>query len=669
MKNKHTKKIKAADGAVSDPAPQANTSTAEAQASPDKVSHKKKQKFKFFGKKSDSAESIESLYKEAEKLFEDNQTVAKDVKEEEQILAQIMDKRKKRKKRIIIAMAFVLLVIIAAASVFGFFFFNKKRQFAEDKISLEIIGPEKAMIGDEVTYLINYQNQGAINLKDIAIIVRAPRGLRISEKSPQTESNTWKLENLRTNESGQIKIKGKLIDHISNEQQMTVTFIYVPENFNSEFSKVKSQSTRLDPVELTTEIDSPAAAVPGQKINISLKYKNETAQDIAKIALKLVSPGSYEFIQSSPASDNQTWELIDLKADSAEQQINVEGKFSEDINLDETEKEQKFSLEVLYIDELGEKFVQSEKQFSIDLSDQELLTYVLVNGKSENSNINFGQNIIGTAVFKNSSANDLTDITAKLKIDQLPVAVINWQDSKIASGTLSSTDSGKEIYWNIDNLKAGSEIVYDFTLPVKKLTALQDFSAESLAEQRIKIFSEFNISDNESPIRSSDIEIALNTNLTLGIKALYYDANGNQIGSGPLPPRIGEKTTFKLYWDVSNSLHEITDIKVKTTLANRVSWENKNIVSTGGIKYDAEARQVIWEISRLPQNVKEAHTNFEIGLTPVNENLGKLMPLTETTTIEAKDAKTGQTLFITLNPLTSNLEFDEQGSDQGVVVE
>ncbi len=634
-----------------------------------KPQKKKKSKFSLFKKKTKNTESIASIYKQAAELFQTNSDVEKEAKEEETILAHIMDKRQKRRKRTIIISALIFLFIIAAASIFGFIVFNKRKQFAEDKIKISIIGPDETQIGEEVTYLINYENEGQVALKDVKLFVRMPKGFSLTEQVPETENSTWNFDKIKINESGQIKIKGKLITQVDTTQKINATISYNPENFNSEFSKIETHSTQVLPLELEALITNPQNAIPGQKFNLTLSYSNPTEIDYEKLIIKLVSPADFSIIQSQPKSENNEWVIENIKADNNEQEITVEGIFSEDIDLATIEKNQPFEFQILYPGEFDQNFVQKSEQFTIELSDQELLAYLIINGKTENSNTSYGENINCTAVIKNTSDQDVEDAGLIANITEWPLEVLDWKNSDLSGGDLEDTEEGSQISWNISNLNAYSENVIEFSIPIKKLAALQDFSNESLAEQNIKLYLQLTINEEEPTIDSSTIEIKLNTDIALGIKALYYDQDGNEIGSGPLPPQANEKTTYKIFWDISNNLHEITDVKIKATLADKVSWSGNEQITTGQINYNSDTNQITWEINRLPQSVNEAHTNFELSLEPTNDDIGKLMKLTENTSLEAKDSITGDSLIISLNPISTNLEFDEEGKEKGVITQ
>lgn len=638
------------------------------KSSQTKKKTRKKKSLNIFKKKKNKAlDTITSIYKQTEDLFKEDAAVEEKVKEEEKILAHIMDKRKKRKKRLIIISAFAFLLIIAAASVFGFIYFNKKRQFAEDKIKLEILGPDKATAGDEISYLINYKNEGEIELNDIALYVKLPSGFNATEKIPQTENTTWHIDNLDINENGQIKIKGNLIDQPDTEQKIKAVISYIPENFSSEFSKTALFSTQLNPLQLNTEINHPNQAVPGQKFNITITYNNETANDYDKLILKLITPSEFEILQTTPEAKNQEWLIENIKAESETEKILIEGLFNKDLNLDEVERNQQFKLQISYPGKFDEKFIQKEKEFSISLSDQKVTTYLIVNGKTENSSSFYGKELNCSAIFANSGDEPLENLTANVIVEQDPVQVLNWEDSLLAGGEINDTEIGHKISWSIDNLANQEEKIIDFQIPIKKLTALENFSYDSLGEQLIKMHTSLNLPEKDMEIKGSTIEINFNSDLSLGVKALYYDSFGNEIGSGPLPPKTGETTTYRIFWDISNNLHELADLTITTSLPSKVKWHGNEELSAGQITYNSDTDEIIWEINRLPQNINEAHANFELSLTPESEDAGKLMKLTETTNVEAKDAYTNDTIILSTNPISTNLEFDEKGKEKGVV--
>jgi hypothetical protein len=131
------------------------------------------------------------------------------------------------------------------------------------------------------------------------------------------------------------------------------------------------------------------------------------------------------------------------------------------------------------------------------------------------------------------------------------------------------------------------------------------------------------------------------------------------VGSGPLPPRAGEKTEFKVYWTVTNNLHTLNDVKVEMDLPDHIEWEGKSKASAGNIDYKEDDRKVIWSIGKMPTSVYRLDGQFNISLTPKESDVDKIMVLSTGARISAKDEITGATVEKNEKPGTTKLEDDE----------
>ncbi len=155
----------------------------------------------------------------------------------------------------------------------------------------------------------------------------------------------------------------------------------------------------------------------------------------------------------------------------------------------------------------------------------------------------------------------------------------------------------------------------------------------------------------------------------------YFDDDNLAVGSGPLPPVVGEKTAFRLYWLLANTLHEAQRVTVTTTIAPDVAWEEKFLASTGQLTYDHETRQVTWTIPALPPRAAsavaaaDADAWFDLAVTPQPGQVGKLLLLASESNLTATDAATGATIVGLQRSITSNLEDDPFGGGRGLVVE
>ncbi|HTW96496.1 MAG TPA: hypothetical protein VMD74_02450, partial [Candidatus Methylomirabilis sp.] len=159
--------------------------------------------------------------------------------------------------------------------------------------------------------------------------------------------------------------------------------------------------------------------------------------------------------------------------------------------------------------------------------------------------------------------------------------------------------------------------------------------------------------------RSNKIECLINSDLGFKEQVRYFDENNLPVGNGPLPPTVGEQTSFKVYWDLTNNLHDLNDVVLETILPPEVTWDTHNRTSVGTISYDQATNKVTWNIGRLPITVFRADAEFNIALTPTESDRNKIVVLLAGTKISATDANTNAPLEKNSVPKTTKLEDDE----------
>ena len=108
-------------------------------------------------------------------------------------------------------------------------------------------------------------------------------------------------------------------------------------------------------------------------------------------------------------------------------------------------------------------------------------------------------------------------------------------------------------------------------------------------------------------------------------------------------------------------------ISIKTTLPANVNFTNESTKTAGEITFDAKTKQITWSIAELPVATNEAATSFFVELKPTDSDVGKIVKLTENTTLLATDKKTNATISSTTSTLTSNLDSDPYAKGTGVV--
>jgi hypothetical protein len=139
------------------------------------------------------------------------------------------------------------------------------------------------------------------------------------------------------------------------------------------------------------------------------------------------------------------------------------------------------------------------------------------------------------------------------------------------------------------------------------------------------------------------------------------------LGSGPLPPEVGQETRYRLIWQISNSYHELSDIKVSADLPGTIRFEGKKTLDAGTLSFDPEKRTVEWIINRLPLSVKNLEAQFEVLVVPSEEDRGRLLLLLSESQAAAQDTALQSQIVARAGALNSNLAGDKYAEGQGVV--
>ncbi|MFA5159876.1 MAG: hypothetical protein WC484_05155, partial [Candidatus Omnitrophota bacterium] len=177
-------------------------------------------------------------------------------------------------------------------------------------------------------------------------------------------------------------------------------------------------------------------------------------------------------------------------------------------------------------------------------------------------------------------------------------------------------------------------------------------------------YVQFSIGNSEelkegSDNKSNTIVTKINSNLSFKEEIRYFDTDNVPVGAGPLPPRVGEKTSLKVYWSLRNDLHELNDLRVEYNLPSGVAFNNNAKTSVGDINYDSESNKIIWNIGRLPLSVYQAAAELNIAITPGEDDRNKIMVISNGSTAQAIDNETQATIFRGTNPQTTKLDDDD----------
>ena len=294
---------------------------------------------------------------------------------------------------------------------------------------------------------------------------------------------------------------------------------------------------------------------------------------------------------------------------------------------------------------------------------------LIINGSQSDQGVDLGQTMNYSIVYANRGDSEMKDI---IIMAVLSGEALDWRSlddgysGQVGDNTISWS---KEEIPELESLEVGEEGVIDFAINIKPLEEIDIAPGKKYMVKSYARFSIGNIKPDENEdTKSNTIVNKINSDLSLDEMVKYFNDDNIAVGSGPLPPRVGETTSYKVYWIITNNLHELNDLRVRATLPDYVDWGGKNRSTAGVIEYDEGERKVVWDIGRLPISVYKVEGEFNVSVTPTETDFDKIIVLLSDTAVEAVDAETKADIFKTVKAKTTRLEDDAIAETDGRVV-
>lgn len=582
------------------------------------------------------------------------------------------------------------LLVLAALAYGAYYFINRSSNQAA--VALDLQAPERVMAGEEFNYQISYKNTSRFSLNKISLDLKYPDNYIFLESSlpPTNQNSGWQLPDLAPGQTYSFSVKGKLINKQDAPNILNAQLSYTPANFSSEFSKDASLNTIISGLGFEVEATYLSTALLGQDNEVNLAFKNFGDQvylndfflnasapsnivvtDLAPLtATAPISENASSKSTSTPAGANGVatsspllavskisgtqWQITNAVSQAAPQNLRLKYKITA-----KTEDKQSIVLSLEELAPDGRILVFWEKTLDLEIMKSDLNLTLSVNGQAAASAVDFGQTLNYSLTYANHSGTTLKDVNIRA---DLQGEFFNWASLQDKNRGQLGTGT---ILWTKNQIPALAEIAPNQEGEIDFSIALNNYSKADLGRDlSLTSQASYNLSGGDPNLESSErrsntVINQINSNLNLQEQIRYFDENNIPVGSGPLPPKVGEKTTFKVYWNLTNDLHELSDTQVTLTLPAYVVFEENSNVSVGSLIYDNSNRQVSWEVGRLPVSVKRAEASFNISLTPQNSDLNKILILSSGAQLTARDIET-QGLISKKSPAkTTKLEDDD----------
>jgi len=540
------------------------------------------------------------------------------------------------------------VIFLIAAFIVGF---TKYRQsaFKEGNVSVKVEGPANTSGSEEKEYKITLINGNRVGLNNAQLQIKNSENFKPKEGQNLTidnpSSSRIAIGTIKGNSSKEIKIKGIFLAARDTVVYLNAILEYTPSDLSIKYQAKGQLGVNVGSSPLSLEVQAPLEIVSGNKIEYVIDYRNSSAEYFEGIRIKVDYPDGFSFISANvaPSEGNNIWYLGSLKP-------NQDGKIVISGNLNGSGDEGK--MVVVYLGYFGEGtnfIVYNQKEKSTKIVSTILSIRQSLDNKAD-LNINPGEKLKYIIEYKNNGDIALRDAIVTEEIDS---KILDFSKLEMEKGSYDS--SRKMITWRaaeipgLSNLAPGEGGRISFSVPVLDRIPVEnsndkDFTASSTAKIDSPSLPE-TIGSNKI-IASNNMNLKLNSRVVLDLKGYYKDSVIENYG--PMPPKVGQETTFAIHWKIINVSNDIANVKVSASLPSGVKWMGKFSPGNEAISFNERSNQIEWEIGNLKNGVgiiePAKEIIFQISVTPQVNQIGESLMLLNPSILTAKDLFTGSAI-------------------------
>lgn len=545
---------------------------------------------------------------------------------------------------------FVISLIIFAGISFWIY---RRQTFSKEILKLEILGPETCQAGQEIEYTVKYKNNGSVRLEELRFIFEYPEGSLLAKD--QEKRVIKDLPDLYPGQEEVLKFRTRIFGKKGEVKVAKASLNYRPKNLKAFYESKSSFSTKIESVPITFALDFPSKIVSGKETKISLNYFSNLDFPLSDLRVKIEYPQGFEFLKSEPQGiEKNEWEIKILNQAEGGR-IDVFGKISGQIG---GQKIFKAQLGIWIRDRF---FILKETVRGIEIVRPHLAIFQQVNRFSDYI-ASPGELLHYEIFFRNIGEEPFENLFLVSRLE----GPFDFASLRSEFGKVNLAD--KSILWDwrdipqLRYLAPGEEGKVEFWINLEEDWQLKsEFDKNFTLKNQVSLFQV-----------KEEFVTKINSKLEI-LQAGYFEDEvfGN---SGPIPPKVGEKTTYTIVWQVKNYYNDVKNVKVRAILPPGVKLTGKIFPENEKEKFtfDSRSREILWDVGDLPAGTgilfPQKSLAFQIEFLPTENQRGLVATLINEASVSGEDQFTLTNLKMSAPGVDTTLPDDPTvNPEQGVV--
>ncbi|MDR3559132.1 MAG: hypothetical protein P4L62_00650 [Candidatus Pacebacteria bacterium] len=530
---------------------------------------------------------------------------------------------------------------------------TKQALFMESAVSVSVSGPTQTASGKMVTFEIDYENNNLTSLNNAILEVTYPEAITpINNSGFKTDSPTSGSFSLGTIAA---RGTGKAIFNVrAYSPRGALVYLKAQLQYGSSLSPSRYEAQNqlgvtVAQAAIDFEVQAPQTISSGNEIKYQITYLNNGSQPQENLKVKMDYPAGFTFSSSTPlvSESNDIWYVGELMP-GASGKIVIDGK------LDGNREETKLAKAYIGTDQGGTLASMSEQDVTTQISSSPLEIAQTVNGLASLT-ADSGENLLFDVNFKNTGNIGLSNV---IVTEKLSSPVLDYTSLKLSGGNYDQ--SNQMITWkaadipDLANLAPGQGGDIKFTVSVKDIIPVSSANDQNYV---ISSLAKIDSPDVPTPLAGNKIissnlmDIKLNSKLILDTKGYHNEPSAAIVNSGPIPPHVGQATTYTLHWRLINVSNAVSNVQVMSSLPTGVTYTGKIYPEDARLSYNPRTNSLAWNVGNVPAGTgiltAPEEVIFQVAITPAPNQVGYQLGLLSASALTAHDDFTGQDLKVT----------------------
>jgi len=546
--------------------------------------------------------------------------------------------------RLLNKLILVFIFLTLLLGIFGYWQWQR-HIFSEEVVRLEIFGPRMVEAGEEFEYVVKFKNKGVVRLEEVRLIFEYPRQAIVPDGKPLWQEII--LEDINPGQEKTIPFRARLLGREGENLVARAALSYRPKNLQARFESVTTFTTIIESVPLTFEFEMPPRIKPGRNFTFRINYFSHLDYPLTNLRIQIEYPPGFQFISSVPrALKGNEWTIPVLNSFQGGR-IEISGQF-----LGEASQPKIFRARLGILRE-GEFILLRESQKAIEITRPAIHLGQKINRNPDHV-ASAGEWLYYEIYFKNLGDRTLTNLFMVIRLEGEAF------DFQTIRSDLGQTTPGL------------NSIVFDWRR-VSKLQFLLPME-EGRVDFWVRLRDDFGPVTN--PVLRNTISIdGVEKEFVTKVNSRLEIVQRGYFQSGPIPPRVGETTTYTIVWQAKNYYSLVRNVKVKATLPPGVELTGKIFPEEEALKFtfDPETREIVWLVGDLEMRTDvfapPRSLVFQIAFTPLPDQIGQTPEIIGKAKVIGEDSWTGQTLKTTAPSLNTTLPDDETITEEMGIVQ